>query len=286
MLSSFQKTINSKISCSSIALHSGQKTTLTLHPAIENTGIVFVRSDQKNVDNKINANFRNVTTTNLGTTISNSSSVKISTIEHLMASIWGCGIDNLIIEVDGPEIPIMDGSSEPFVFMIECAGIKTSDQIRKVISITKKFCFTQEDKFIEVSPSSTFELDIRIDFDNSNITNNQYEFHASNNSFKNDICRARTFCFEDEIKAMHTNGLAKGGSLNNAIVIGKDGIINETGLRYKDEFVKHKTLDFLGDMYLAQHFIIGKFKAFKTGHNINNKFLHQLFANEDCWNLS
>ena len=286
MLSSFQKTINSKISCSSIALHSGQKTNLTLHPAQDNTGIIFIRSDQKNVDNKIIANFRNVTTTNLGTTLSNSSSIKISTIEHLMASIWGCGIDNLIVEVDGPEIPIMDGSSEPFVFMIECAGIKTSDQLRKLITITKKISFQEDDKFIEVSPSQTFALDIKIDFNNSHITHNHCTFHATNNSFKNDICRARTFCFEDEIKAMHNHGLAKGGSLNNAIVIGKDGIINETGLRYDDEFVKHKTLDFLGDMYLAQHFIIGKFNAFKTGHGINNKFLHHLFANNDCFELS
>jgi len=285
MLSSFQKTINSKISCSSIALHSGEKTTLTLHPAQDNTGIIFQRSDQKNIDNKINANFQCVTATNLGTTLTNSSGVKISTVEHLMASIWGCGIDNLIIEVDGPEIPIMDGSSEPFVFMIECAGIKTSDKSRKVIKITKKISFKEDDKFIEVSPSSNFALNIKIDFNNPHITHNHLSYHATTNSFKNDICRARTFCFEDEIKTMHSHGLAKGGNLNNAIVISKDGIINDSGLRYEDEFVKHKTLDFLGDMYLAQHFIIAEFNAFKTGHGINNKFLHHLFANKECFEL-
>ena len=200
MFSSFQKTINSKISCSSIALHSGQKTSLTLHPAQDDTGIIFIRSDQKNVDNKIIANFRNVTTTNLGTTLGNSSSIKISTIEHLMASIWGCGIDNLIIEVDGPEIPIMDGSSEPFVFMIECAGIKISDQLRKVITITKKISFQEDDKFIEVSPSKTFALDIKIDFNNSHITHNHCTYHATSNSFKNDICRARTFALKMKLK--------------------------------------------------------------------------------------
>jgi UDP-3-O-[3-hydroxymyristoyl] N-acetylglucosamine deacetylase len=285
MLSSTQKTINCKISCNSIALHSGVNVNMTLHPASANTGIIFVRSDVDSKINKVIANYLNVTTTNLGTTIANQHGITVSTIEHLMASIWGCGIDNLIIELDGPEVPIMDGSSEPFVFLIECAGVKTSDEPKKFIEITKKFRYQEGDKFIEVEPSKFFELDIAIDFNNIHITKNHLTYHASLNSFKNDICRARTFCFENEIKTMHSLGLAKGGNLDNAIVISDQGILNKSQLRYQDEFVKHKTLDFLGDIRLAENFIIGKFNAYKTGHGINNKFLRNFFASKDHWVL-
>lgn len=285
MLSSSQKTINSKIKCHSIALHSGINVNMTLLPALDNTGIIFKRIDIDPQKNQIKANYQNVTTTNLGSTIANEFNTSVSTIEHLMAGIWGCGIDNLIIEIDGPEIPIMDGSSEPFIFLIECAGIKNTNEHRKFIEITKKFRFEDGDKFIEVSPSKEFELDMRIDFNNSHITKNHLSYHSTMHSFKNDISRARTFCFKDEIEQMHKIGLAKGGSLDNAIVIADDGIVNKDGLRYEDEFIKHKTLDFLGDLYLAGYFIIGKFNAFKTGHGINNKFLHQLFNNKDCWKL-
>ncbi len=285
MLSSSQKTINSKIKCHSIALHSGINVNMTLLPAPDNSGIIFKRIDIESSKNQIKANYQNVTTTNLGTTIANEFKTSISTIEHLMAGIWGCGIDNLIIEIDGPEIPIMDGSSEPFIFLIECAGIKSSQEHRKFIEITKKFRFEDGDKFIEVSPCKQFELDMKIDFNNPHITRNHLSYHSTMHSFKNDLARARTFCFKGEIEQMHKIGLAKGGSLDNAIVIADDGIVNKEGLRYDDEFIKHKTLDFLGDLYLAGYFIIGKFNAFKTGHGINNKFLHQLFNNKDCWKL-
>lgn len=285
MYSSSQKTINNKISCNSVALHSGKNVNITLHPASINTGIVFIRTDLKQGQNKILAHYKNVTTTNLGTTICNEFNASVATIEHFMASLWGCGIDNLIVEIDGPELPIMDGSSEPFVFLIECAGIKPLGEERKFIEITKSFCFKDQDKFIEVHPSKKFELDISIDFNNPFITKNKVSYHSTIHSFKNDLCRARTFCFKDEIELMHKSNLAKGGSLDNAIVIDENGIVNESGLRYQDEFVKHKTLDFLGDIYLAGHFIIGKFNGFKTGHSINNKFLHQLFKNKDCFVL-
>jgi UDP-3-O-[3-hydroxymyristoyl] N-acetylglucosamine deacetylase len=285
MLSFSQKTINSKIKCNSVALHSGINVNMTLLPAPSNSGVIFRRVDIESTKNQVKANYKNVTTTNLGTTICNDFGTKISTIEHLMAAIWGCGIDNLIIELDGPEVPIMDGSSEPFVFLIECAGIKSLEESRKFIEITKNFRFEDADKFIEVSPAKQFELDMKIDFNNPHITKNFLNYHSTMHSFKNDICRARTFCFKSEIDQMHQAGLAKGGSLDNAIVIDESGIVNQDVLRYEDEFIKHKTLDLLGDLYLAGYFIIGKFNAFKTGHGINNKFLHQLFANKECWKL-
>ena len=285
MLSFSQKTINSKIKCNSVALHSGINVNMTLLPAPSNSGIVFRRVDIESSKNEVKANYKNVTTTNLGTTICNDFGTKISTIEHLMAAIWGCGIDNLIVELDGSEVPIMDGSSEPFVFLIECAGIKSLEESRKFIEITKNFRFEDADKFIEVSPAKQFELDMKIDFNNPHITKNFLNYHSTMHSFKNDICRARTFCFKSEIDQMHQMGLAKGGSLDNAIVIDESGIVNQDVLRYEDEFIKHKTLDLLGDLYLAGYFIIGKFNAFKTGHGINNKFLHQLFANKECWKL-
>jgi UDP-3-O-[3-hydroxymyristoyl] N-acetylglucosamine deacetylase len=286
MLSFSQKTISSKIKCNSVALHSGINVNMTLLPAPNNAGIIFRRIDFAPQKNEIKANYLNVTTTNLGTTIANDFGTKISTIEHLMAAIWGCGIDNLIIELDGSEVPIMDGSSEPFVFLIECAGIKSLEESRKFIEIIKDFRCEEGDKFIEVSPSKQFELDMKIDFNNPNITKNHLAYRSTIHSFKNDICRARTFCFKSEIDQMHQAGLAKGGSLDNAIVIGEQGIINQEALRYQDEFIKHKTLDLLGDLFLSGYFIIGKFNAFKTGHGINNKFLHQLFANKDCWKLT
>ena len=179
MLNFSQKTISSKIRCSSVALHSGINVNMTLFPAPNNSGIIFRRVDIESSKNEVKANYKNVTTTNLGTTICNNFGTKISTIEHLMAAIWGCGIGNLIIEIDSSEVPIMDGSSEPFVFLIECAGIKSLDEPRKFIEITKNFRFEDSDKFIEVSPSKQFELDIKIDFNNPHITKNILTFAIS-----------------------------------------------------------------------------------------------------------
>ncbi len=285
MLNIQQKTINSKVSCNSIGLHSGAQVKMSLLPAPSNHGIVFRRVDLATGKNEIKANYRNVITTNLGTTIANEHGAKVATIEHLMAAIWGCGIDNLIVELDGPEIPIMDGSSEPFVFLIECAGISLQNQQRQVIEIIKKIRVEDKDKFVEIEPAKDFSIDLTIEFNNEQIKQQNFNYHSTFTSFKNDICRARTFCFKHEIDHMHNIGLAKGGSLNNAIVIDEDKIINEDGLRYDDEFARHKTLDFIGDMYLAGYFIVGHFRALKAGHGINNTFLKKLFENESSWRL-
>jgi len=280
-----QKTINNSISCNSVGLHSGENICMQIFPAPVNTGIIFRRIDLEFGKNEIKANFKNVTKTNLGTSITNEFGASISTIEHLMAAIWSCGIDNLIIEVDNAEVPIMDGSSEPFVFLIECAGITSQNENRRVIEILEKIRFEDGDKFIEVEPSKEFSLDLNIDFNHPQITINKLSFHSSLHSFKNDICRARTFCFKHEIEQMYKIGLAKGGSLDNSIVVDFDKIVNEGNLRYNDEFIRHKTLDFIGDLLLAGHYIIGHFNAYKVGHTINNKFLHHLFNNPNKWRL-
>ena len=257
-----QKTINSKIKCSGIGLHSNEKINMTLLPAPIDNGITFKRIDSKKRNKIIKASYNNVSATNLGTVIKNNDDVHVSTVEHLMAAIWGCDIDNMIIEIDGPEVPIMDGSSGPFTFLIECAGISNQEKDRKIIEILKNTSLKEDDKFIEVSPSSEFSLDLEVDFDK--IGRQTFSYIAKSTSFKTDICRARTFCFEKDIEQMHKNNMALGGSLKNAIVLNDKGnAINEEPLRYKDEFVRHKVLDFIGDIYLSGYFIIGKFRAFK-----------------------
>lgn len=285
MININQKTINNAISCNSVGLHTGCNVNLTLKPAQPNTGIIFLRTDLPAGINEIVANFRNVTTTNLGTTIDNKKGASISTIEHLMGAIWGCKIDNLIIEIDNIEVPIMDGSSAPFIFLIECAGIKTQENDRKIIEILEKIRIDDQDKFIEVSPSKDFIIDLSVDFNHQLINHKFLNFNSNIHSFKNDLSRARTFCFESEIDSMRKIGLAKGGSLDNAIVIGKDNILNNEPLRYKDEFIRHKAIDFIGDLFLCQHYITGHFTANKVGHTLNNKFLHHLFENQQKWRL-
>lgn len=285
MIPIFQKTINSKISCSGVGLHSGIKSSITLFPAPCNTGIVFRRTDIDGENGIIKAHYKNVVGTNLGTTLTNQFGARVSTIEHLMAAIWGCGIDNLFIDINSPEVPIMDGSSEPFVFLIECAGINFQEESRRIIEIMKKVRVEDKDKFVEVEPSREFSIDLHIDFNNKQIQEQKFDYHSTFTSFKNDICRARTFCFKNEIEQMNAMGLAKGGSLDNAIVVDENGIVNEDGLRYEDEFVRHKTLDFIGDIYLAGHYILGHFNASKAGHGINNKLLHELFKDESAWRI-
>jgi UDP-3-O-[3-hydroxymyristoyl] N-acetylglucosamine deacetylase len=285
MLSINQKTINDKITCSGIGLHSGSEASITLIPAPCNNGIIFKRTDLKEGENLIKANYKNVVGTNLGTSLTNEFGAKVSTIEHLMAAIWGCGIDNLLIEINGPEIPIMDGSSEPFIFLIECCGINIQEEQRQILEILKAVRVEDGDKFVEVTPAKDFSLDLHIDFNHPQIPSQNLEYHSNFNSFKNDISRARTFGFKHEIDHLHKIGLAKGGSLDNAVLVSEDGIVNPEGLRYKNEFIRHKALDFIGDIFLAGYFIIGHFNASKSGHGINNKLLHKLFENPDCWRV-
>ena len=285
MINLSQKTITSAASCTGIGIHSGAKVTITLTPAPINTGIVFRRIDLEPAKSIVQANYKNVVETNLGTVIANEFGTKISTIEHLMAAIWGSGIDNLFIEIDNQEVPIMDGSSAPFIFLIECAGIKLQEAARQVIEITKKVRIEDGDKFIEVEPARQFSVDFSIDFNHKEIQKQNFVYHSTFASFKNDVCLARTFGFKNEIEYLNKIGLARGGSLENAIVIDDEGIVNKGGLRYENEFARHKTLDFIGDIYLAGHYILGHFTASKSGHGLNNKMLHKLLDDETAWRI-
>lgn len=276
MFQNKQNTIANKISFSGIGLHSGQEVNVNLYPAPENNGIIFKRSDIHDKNNIIPANYRNVTKAQLGTTLSNLDEVSASTIEHFMAAIWGCRIDNLIIEMDGEEMPIVDGSSEPFVFLLESAGIKKQNLPPKILKITKEIIFKEGDKEIKVKPSDKFSFDLEIDFNHKVIGKENISFDPKYHSFRSDLCRARTFAFEKDIEQIKKLGLGKGGSLDNAIIIGEDKILNEDGLRYKNELARHKALDFIGDIHLFGQYILGHFEVKKPGHYINNKFLHYL----------
>ena len=293
-----QKTINKKVNCNGIGLHSGKEVKMTLLPSEENSGIIFRRIDITHKNNQISANYQNVVDTNLGTTIANSDGVNVATIEHLMAAIWGCGIDNLVVELNSAEIPIylvvelnsaeipiMDGSSAPFIFLIECAGVHNQETPKRIVEIIKKVSVSDGDKLLSVEPAKEFSIDLQINFDHQQINTQNFNFNSKYNSFKNDISRARTFAFEKDIEKMHKAGLALGGSLKNAVVISKDGVINQDGLRYQDEFVRHKMLDFIGDIFLCNGYIIGHFKGFKIGHNLNNKLLHKIFLDNTSWQL-
>lgn len=285
MTISNQKTIGNSIGCNSIALHSGKNVNLKFFPAPIDTGIVFKRIDVSE-NNLIEAKFSNVTTTNLGTTIANEHKVSVATIEHLMSAIWAAGIDNLIIEIDNQEAPIMDGSASPFIFLLQCAGIVNQEAAKKYLTISQPIEFHHQDKFIKAKPSNNFKLNLTINFNTPHIVYNELFFDTNQHSFKDYISKARTFCFKHEIDQMHQMNLAKGGSLENALVIDDNGIVNKGGLRYKDEFIKHKALDFIGDIFLSGYYILADFTAYKSGHTINNQFLHYLFSKPDCWYIS
>lgn len=280
-----QQTIQNSISCFGVGLHSGKQVELTLHPAEVDTGIVFHKKyqNQKTI-HIIPAMYDRVSSTNLCTTItSEDGQHSISTVEHLMAALWGCGIDNVIIEVDSDEVPIMDGSSEYFVFMLESAGIVKQAKGKKIIEVLKKIEVVEGDSFAILSPAQDFSVSVEIDFVNKHIAKQQSTFQAENSSFKMDLSRARTFGLEEEVNYLKSKGLVQGGSLNNAIVVGKDGVLNKEGLRYDNEFVRHKILDSIGDLYLAGGHVKGSFQGYKSGHQINNKLLRTFFADKDAW---
>ena len=272
-----QLTIQNPISCFGIGLHSGSKTQVTLKPAAEDVGIVFVRTDVYSLDNKVFANFANVADTILSTSVQNNANVKVSTIEHLMAAVWGCGIDNLIVEIDGPEVPIMDGSSKPFVFMIECAGLKVLKAQKKRLKLLKEIRIEDAGSEIIASPCDNLRVDLTIDFASRAIGKQSFTFFEGFDNFKDAIAASRTFGFLHELDYLQSKGLAKGASLDNAIGIDKDVILNHEGLRYDNEFVRHKMLDLFGDLYTTGTNFVAEIKGYKTSHNLNNRFLRKIF---------
>ncbi len=279
----FQQTLKSPINCTGIGLHSGSKVSMSLKPADVNTGIVFVRTDQPADRAEIRADWDRVTDTKLCTVVSNDAGVSIGTVEHLMAALRGCGIDNAVIELNGPEVPIMDGSSAPFVFLIECAGIREQEKPRRLIRILKQVTVGDATRFATLSPSPVMSFSFEIDFASAAVARQESYIKLGNGAFKGELARARTFGFLHEVDQLRKLGLARGGSLDNAIVINGDKVLNEGGLRFSDEFVRHKILDSIGDLYLAGAPILGHFHGCRSGHALNNQLLRAMFADKTAW---
>ncbi|MAG95891.1 MAG: UDP-3-O-[3-hydroxymyristoyl] N-acetylglucosamine deacetylase [Rhodospirillaceae bacterium] len=278
-----QQTLRNPISCTGIGLHSGVRVAMTLRPAEAGSGIVFRRLDRPAPVAEVTAEWNGVSDTTLGTTTSNDSGTSIATVEHLMAAFYGCGVDNAIVELDGGEVPIMDGSAAPFVFLIECAGLVEQLPERHSIRVLKTVEIDDGDRYACLSPYDGFMLDVEIDFDNTLISRQSWRIDIALGTFKDQLCRARTFGFLDDVEALRARGLARGGSLENAIVVSNEGVLNQDGLRYGDEFVRHKALDAVGDLYLAGAPLLGRYHSRCGGHSLNNKLLTALFADAEAW---
>lgn len=281
-----QRTLAGPVECSGIGVHSGENVNLRILPAPANTGIVFIRTDLKNGARHIPALWDHVVDTRLCTVIGNKAGARVATIEHLMAALHACGIDNAFIEIDHAEVPVMDGSSDPFIFLIEMAGMAEQLVARKVIEILSPVEIVQNSKLARLSPALESRFTFEIDFDQAPIQKQRYEFTLSLENFKNEISRARTFGFYEEVDALRKQGLARGGSLENAIVIKDEQVMNSEGLRYTDEFVRHKLLDAVGDLSLAGAVIQGHFEGYCAGHAMNNQLLHALFADPSAWRFA
>jgi UDP-3-O-[3-hydroxymyristoyl] N-acetylglucosamine deacetylase len=278
-----QRTLRNTIRATGIGLHTGEKVYLTLKPAPIDHGIIFRRADlSPPVD--IVARAHNVGETTMSTTLMNGE-VRVSTVEHLLSAMAGLGIDNAIVELSAPEVPIMDGSAGPFVFLIQSAGIEEQNAAKKFIRIKREVTVRQGDKVASFFPFDGFKVSFTIAFDHPVFRGRKVDasMDFSSTSFVKEISRARTFGFMHEIEYLRAQGLARGGSVDNAIVVDEYRILNEDGLRYEDEFVKHKILDAIGDLYLLGNSLIGEFRAFKSGHGLNNSLLRELMAQTDAW---
>ena len=280
-----QRTLKNVIRATGVGLHTGKKVFLTLRPAAVNSGINFRRVDLDPAI-EIPANPEFVGDTSLSTTLVKDN-VRISTVEHLLSALAGFGIDNAYIDLSADEVPIMDGSAGPFVFLIQSAGVEEQNAAKKFLKIKQKVRVEHEGKWAMFEPFDGFKVGFTIEFDHPafNDKNCQAEIDFSTTSFVKEVSRARTFGFMRDVELLRENNLALGGSLDNAVVVDDYRILNEDGLRYEDECVKHKILDAIGDLYLLGHSLIGSFEGFKSGHALNNALLRELMANEDSWEV-
>jgi len=278
-----QRTLKNMIRATGVGLHTGEKVYLTLRPAAPNTGIVFRRVDLPQPV-EIKAKPDNVGDTRLSSTLE-ANGVKISTVEHLMAALAGLGIDNLYVDLSAAEVPIMDGSASPFVFLLQSAGIEEQNAAKKYIRIKKTVEVHDGDKWVRFEAYNGFKLSFTIAFEHPvfETSSQSLTLDLAQSSFVKDISRARTFGFMQDVETLRTNGLALGGSMDNAIVMDEYRILNSDGLRYEDEFVKHKVLDAIGDLYLLGYPLLGAFTAYKSGHALNNRLLRTLLADAEAW---
>ena len=279
----FQRTVKNEIGCNSIGLHSGRKIGMVIKPAGVDEGIVFVRRDLAG-NNRIKADVHNVRDTTLATTLG-LNGVTISTVEHLMSAFSGMGVDNAVVEVNAPEVPIMDGSSRPFVELLKSVGTHVQGKCKRLIVIKKKVSVGEGESTAMLLPSPEFRITYKIEFNHPSIGIQSYDMKLSDVSYAEEVCAARTFGFLKDVEYLQAKGLALGGSLRNAVVLDEHRIINKGGLRCPDEFVKHKILDAIGDLSLLGIPIIGHFVAFKSGHRLNNLLLKELMVRKDCWTM-
>ena len=278
-----QRTLKTAIRATGVGLHTGEKVYMTLRPAVENSGITFRRVDlDQPVD--IPADATLVGETMLGTTLIRDG-VKVATVEHLMSALAGLGIDNLNVDLSAPEVPIMDGSAGPFVFLLQSAGIEEQHAAKKFVRIKKKIRVEEDDKWAEFTPFNGFKVNFDIAFNHPvfNKLSQSASIDFSATSFLKEVSRARTFCFLRDVETLRARNLTLGGSMDNAIVLDDYRILNEDGLRYANEFVIHKILDAIGDIYLLGHSLIGEFSAHKSGHDLNNKLLRAMLADKSIW---
>jgi UDP-3-O-[3-hydroxymyristoyl] N-acetylglucosamine deacetylase len=275
-----QQTLKTVIGCRGIGLHSGQRVAMTLHPAPADTGIVFRRTGSAA---EIRANWANTIESPLCTVLSDGEGIRIGTVEHIMAALAGAEIDNAIVELDGSEVPIMDGSAAPFLFLIECAGIVEQDVARRAIKVLKPVSIVEDGASAALFPDDGFSMSFEIDFENPLIRRQELRLVFDAETFRTELSRARTFGLLDDVKRLRAAGFARGGSLDNAVVVGRDHVLNVGGLRYGDEFVRHKLLDAFGDLYLAGGPLIGCFRGVRSGHAHTKRLLATLFADDDAW---
>ncbi len=283
-----QHTLARPAECSSIGMHSGVEVTMRLLPAEPDSGIQFRRMDIEGGASErslVPARYDLVTDTMLGTTIENEHGVAVATVEHLMAALWGYGVDNVLVEINGPEIPIMDGSSAPFLVLLEEAGLRMQPRSRRFMVVTAPLSVEEGRSRAELRPFPGMALNIAIDFPHAAIARQQARYDFSTQNFADSIGSARTFGFAADVAKLRAAGLARGGSLENAIVIGDEGVLNEGGLRFDDEFVRHKALDCLGDYFLAGYRILGESITERPGHSLNNKLIRALYKTPSAWRL-
>tara|TARA_B100000700_G_scaffold331687_1_gene467077 strand:- start:19588 stop:20496 length:909 start_codon:yes stop_codon:yes gene_type:complete len=278
-----QRTLKTNIKTKNIGLHSGKSVSINLLPAPENTGIVFFRTD---INKAIKVNANNINQTMLCTTLFGED-FSIKTIEHLLSALAMCQIDNIIIELDSEEVPIFDGSSMPFIYLIKQAGVESQRALRKFIKIKKELVIEEGDKNIKITPSNTFNINYKIDFNHPFIksTNQNLQLDFFNSDIINNISKARTFGFLKDVEYLQKNNLALGGSINNAIVLDDYKMINSEDLRYDDEFVRHKILDLIGDFYVEGLQVIGDVQAYKSGHFLNNQLMKKVLSNKENYSI-
>lgn len=281
-----QRSIKTVIHATGVGLHSGQKVYMTLRPAPVNTGVVFIRSDLPQ-PNSIRAEARRVGDTRLSTCLEEAG-VRVATVEHLMSAISGLGIDNLFVDLTSAEVPIMDGSAGPFVFLLQSAGIEEQKAAKKYIRIKKPIQVADGDKWARFEPFNGFKLTYTIAFDHPvfDADSSSVTINFADTSYAQEVSRARTFGFMQDVETLRSMGLAQGGSLDNAIVMDEYRVLNEDGLRYKDEFVRHKILDAVGDLYLLGHPLIGAFHGYKAGHALHNRLLRELMQEQAAWEFA